>query len=83
VFALQQPSNAVIVRVAEQPVESTSVSDILIGAIGLTGVLLLAAVLLGAVLGGALIGFKLLRAKLNLERRSDPDALRVTPNSTT
>jgi hypothetical protein len=82
-LALQQAPKAVIVRVAEQPVESTSVTDILIGAIGLTGVLLLAAVLLGAVLGGALIGIKLLRAKYNLEPPSDRDALRVTPNSTT
>jgi hypothetical protein len=83
VFALQPPPNAVIVRVAEQPVESTSVTDLLIGAIGLTGVLLLAAVVLGVVLGGALIGFKLLRAKYNLEPASDRDSLRVTPNSTT
>ena len=82
-FALQPPPNAVIVRVAEQPVESTSVTDLLIGAIGLTGVLLLAAVVLGVVLGGALIGFRLLRAKYNLEPASDRDSLRVTPNSTT
>ena len=58
-------------------------SDILVGALGLTGVLLLAALLLGAALGGALIGFKLLRAKYNLEPQSDRDALRVTPNNTT
>jgi hypothetical protein len=83
VFALQEPVKGVIVRVAEQPVESTSVTDILIGAIGLTGVLLLAAVLLGAVLGGAMIGIKLLRAKYNLEPPADRDAMRVTPNSTT
>ena len=82
-FALQPPPNAVIVRVAEQPVESTSVTDLLIGAIGLTGVLLLAAVVLGVVLGGAIIGFRLLRAKYNLEPASDRDSLRVTPNSTT
>jgi len=72
-----------MVRVAEQPVASTSMSDILIGALGLTGVLLFAALLLGAALGGALIGFKLLRAKYNLEPHSDRDALRVTPGSTT
>ena len=82
-FALLQPTNPIIVRVAEQPVESTSMSDILVGALGLTGVLLLAALLLGAALGGALIGFKLLRAKYNPEPQSDRDALRVTPHSTT
>ena len=79
-FALQ-PTNPIIVRVAEQPVESTTVSDILIGALGLTGVMLLAAVLLGALLGGALIGFKLLRARLNLEPTPDSEALRVTPGA--
>ena len=79
-FALQ-PATPIIVRVAEQPVESTSVSDILVGALGLTGVLLLAAVLLGALLGGALIGYKLLRARMNLEPPSDGDSIRVTPGS--
>jgi hypothetical protein len=79
----QQPLNPVIVRVAEQPVESTSMADILVGALGLTGVLLLAALLLGAALGGALIGFKLLRARFNLEPASDRDALRVTPGGST
>ena len=78
-FALQS-MNPIIVRVAEQPVESTSVTDILVGALGLTGVMLLAALLLGVTLGGALIGFKLLRARYNLERSED--ALRVTPGGT-
>ena len=79
VFALQ-PANPIIVRVPQNtPVESTSIPDILLGALGLTGVLLLSALLLGVVLGGALIGFKLLRARLNLDPPSDRDALRVTP----
>jgi hypothetical protein len=80
VFALQS-TKPIIVRVAEQPVDSTSVSDIVVGALGLTGVLLLAALLLGAALGGALIGYKLLRARLNLEPPPDRDALRVTPGA--
>ena len=58
-------------------------SDILIGAMGLTGVLLLSALLLGVVLGGALIGVKLLRARLDLDPPSERDALRVTPGGTT
>ena len=79
-FALQ-PMNPIMVRVAEQPVESTTVADILIGALGLTGVMLLAAVVLGGLLGGALIGFKLLRARLNLEPTPDGEAMRVTPGA--
>ena len=78
-----QSSDPIIVRVIEEPVKSTGVSDILIGALGLTGVMLLAALLLGLLLGGALIGIKKLRAKYNLEPESNPDALRVTPSSST
>jgi fatty-acid desaturase len=53
----------IIVNVVQQPVESTTVADVLLGAMGLTGVLVLAAVLLGAVFGAILIGVKLLRAR--------------------
>ena len=85
VFALlQPPANPIIVRIPETPaVESTSIPDILLGALGLTGVLLLSALVLGVVLGGLLIGLKLLRARMNLDPPSDRDALRVTPGGTT
>ena len=74
-----QPSQPVIARVVETPVESTTMADVLIGAIGLTGVLVLAALILGAMLGGLLIGIKTLRAKYGLEPVPDSEALRVTP----
>ena len=77
-FALQ-PSNPIMVRVAEQPVESTTVTDILVGSLGLTGALLLAALVLGLVLGAVLIGVKILRSRLNLD--PPPDSLRVTPGA--
>jgi hypothetical protein len=67
----------------EEPVESTGVSDILVGALGLTGVMLLAALLLGVLLGGILIGIKKMRAKYNLEAEPGTEALRVTPSSST
>ena len=75
-FALQQP---VMVRVIEPPIESTTAADVLIGALGLTGVLILSALLLGAVFGGILIGIKKLREKYNLEPVPDSEALRITP----
>jgi hypothetical protein len=75
-FALQ--AQPVIVRVLETPAKSTSVGDVLIGAIGLTGVLILVAVLLGAALGGLLIGVKKLRARYNLEPVPDSEAFRIT-----
>ena len=78
-----QPSNPIVVRVVEEPVETTGISDILIGALGLTGVMLLAALVLGAALGGILIAIKRVRAKYNLEPVPDSEAMRVTPSSTT
>jgi hypothetical protein len=57
----------IIVHVVQTPIESTTVSDVLIGAIGLTGLLLLLALLLGGIFGGALIGFKILRRRLNVD----------------
>jgi hypothetical protein len=76
-----QPSSPIIVQVVETPAESTTVADILIGSLGLTGVLLLTALVLGALLGGIMIGVKLLRARYDLEPVSDGEALRVTPGS--
>jgi hypothetical protein len=75
---LLQAGGPIIVRVVEQPVQSTSISDVIIGAIGLTGLLLLTAAFLGAILGGILIGIKLLRARFDLERPSEIDALHIT-----
>jgi hypothetical protein len=57
----------IIVQVVQPPIESTTVADVLIGAIGLTGVLVLVAILLGGVFGGALIGFKILRRRMNVD----------------
>ena len=76
-FALQQPS--VMVRVVEQPVESTTVADVLLGAIGLTGALIVGAVLLGALFGGILIAIKRYREKHDLEPIPDSEALKITP----
>jgi hypothetical protein len=61
-----QPANPIMVRVIEEPVQTTTLSDVLIGSLGLTGAMLLAAAVLGAILGGILIGIKLLRARYNL-----------------
>jgi hypothetical protein len=61
---MTQQREAIIVQVSQQqPVESTTVADVLIGAIGLTGMLVVIAVLLGGVLGGILIKLKHLRAR--------------------
>ncbi len=78
-----QSAQPILVHVLEEPVKSTGVADILIGALGLTGVLILAALLLGALLGGILIGIKRLRAKYGADEVPDSHAMRVTPSSST
>lgn len=62
-MGLIQAVQPIIVHVVETPVESTTVADVLIGAIGLTGVLVLLAALLGGVLGATLVGIKILRQR--------------------
>ena len=71
------PQNPIIVQVVQQPVESTTLADVLIGAIGLTGALVLLAILLGGVFGGVLIGVKLLRRRQNLDTASDSDIIHI------
>jgi hypothetical protein len=70
-----------MVRVVEQPVHETSISDVIFGSIGLVGVLLLVALLLGLLLGFALIGLKRLRSRDGLDVDGEAESLRVTPTS--
>ena len=72
-----QQSAPIIVHVVQQPVRSTTVADVLIGAIGLTGVLVLAAVLLGGLLGGALILLKGWRNRLDEGGTSDSETIHI------
>jgi hypothetical protein len=67
----------IIVQVVQTPIESTTVSDVLIGAIGLTGLLLLLAILLGGMFGGALIGFKILRRRLNVDAADESEIIHI------
>jgi hypothetical protein len=75
-----QPNSPIIVRVVEQPVHETTISDVIFGSIGLVGVLLLAALLLGVGLGFGLIGLKRLRARDGLDTQ-EAESIRVTPTS--
>jgi hypothetical protein len=69
------------VRVIEQPVHETTISDVIFGSIGLVGILLIAAALLGLLLGFGLIAAKRLRSRDGLDARGDAERLRVTPTS--
>ena len=74
-LALQR---AVMVHVVEQPVEETTVADVLIGTIGLTMALIIGAVILGALFGAVLIAVKKTREKYQLEAVPDSEALKIT-----
>jgi hypothetical protein len=49
--------------VIDAPTRETTVVDVLVGAIGLTGALLVSAVLLGALAGAVLVGLRIWRAR--------------------
>jgi hypothetical protein len=74
-------SQPIIVRVVEQPVHETTISDVILGSLGLVGVLLIAAALFGLLLGGTFILFKRLRHRDALDPDDDAGSFRVTPTS--
>jgi hypothetical protein len=62
-----QPSDPIVVRVIEEPVRETTVGDVILGALGLTGVLLLSALLFGLLLGFLMVARRRLRERRNVE----------------
>ena len=59
---MQAPAPGIVVRVVE-PTELGGLSDVIIGAVGLTGLITLGAVALGMVLAGLIIGYRKLQAR--------------------
>jgi len=60
-FALQNaapPQEPLIVKIVETPSDPTGLADVLIGAFGLTGVLILLAIVAAAVMAGVLFWFR-------------------------
>jgi membrane protein DedA with SNARE-associated domain len=53
-LAAAQQSAPIIVKIVETPGDPTGLAGVLIGALGLTGALVLLALVLGAVMGGIL-----------------------------
>jgi hypothetical protein len=77
-FLQQDP---IMVRVVEAPVRETTISDVILGSLGLVGVMLVSALLLGLLFGGGLVLYKRLRAKDGLDAADGGQSLRVTPTS--
>ena len=76
-----QSQPPVIVRVVEQPVHQTSITDLIFGSMATVAVLLLIAAVLGLVLGGAIILFKRVRQRDGIDPDDTAASLRVTPAS--
>ncbi len=76
---LLQPSGPIIVRVFEEPAKETTVVDVLLGSIGLTGVLLIVAALAGLALGGLMVWLKKRRGTDALEIGAQTLELTPTP----
>lgn len=76
---LLQPSNPIIVRVVEEPARETTVVDVLLGSIGLTGVLLVIALFAGLALGALLVWLKKYRGGDALEIEAQTLELGATP----
>jgi hypothetical protein len=70
-LAPAQPLTPVIVRVVGQPAREISVADVLLGAVGITGVFLIGAALLGLALGGIFILFRMWQARRQPETPAD------------
>lgn len=63
---MQAPSPGIVVQVVEPP-ELGGLADVIIGAIGLTGIITLGAVVLGMVFAALIIGYRKLRARSTSE----------------
>jgi hypothetical protein len=58
-----QPPGAIIARVVEEPAPGENLADVVIGAVGLSGALILLALMVGLLLGAALVGYRVLRRR--------------------
>ena len=65
-----QPSQPIIVQLVREPVDEISVGDVIVGALGVTGVLVLLALALGGLLAVVLIRWK---------QRHPPEASHLPP----
>ena len=71
-----------MISVVDEPVAETTVADVLLGAMGLTGVLILTALVLGLVLGGLIVGYKKYRERNRTDgprAGADSDAIHISP----
>jgi len=81
---MAQPSSPIIITLADEPEQGLGLGDVLIGALGVTGVMLLGALLLGLLLAGAFIGYRKLQdRRMTDEAASQTQSLGLTPRPPT
>jgi hypothetical protein len=77
--AMQQaPSSPIMVTIVEQN-EISSLGDVMLEAIGLTGVIAVGAVIFGLLLAGVIIGYRKVRTRLEPEEEVQTQPLGLTP----
>jgi membrane protein CcdC involved in cytochrome C biogenesis len=67
---VQPPASPIIVKIIEPPVRGFGLGDVIINAVGLTGVMVIGAVVLGCVLAAVIIGYR----KFQVRRLTDDEA---------
>jgi hypothetical protein len=79
-MVLASQSQPIIIRLADQPVRGFGLGDVLLGALGVTGVMALGALVLGLLLAAVFIGYRKLRDRLTSdEAASQTQQLGLTP----
>ena len=75
---MQTPATPIIVRVVEQN-EVSGLGDVMLQAIGLTGVIAIAAFLFGIVLASVIIGYRAVQARFAADDEPETQPLGLTP----
>ena len=78
---MQAPSTPIVVRIVEGN-EISGLGDVMLDAIGLTGVMAVGAALFGLVLAVVIISYRKLRARLDPEEDAQTQPLGLTPTDT-
>jgi Na+/H+-dicarboxylate symporter len=75
---MQAPSTPIIVKIVEAN-EVSGLGDVMLDAIGLTGVIAVGALLFGIVLAVAIIGYRKITARLHPDEDAQTQPLGLTP----
>jgi hypothetical protein len=75
---MQAPTAPIVVNIVEQN-EISGLGDVMLDAIGLTGVLIVGAALFGVVLAVLIIGYRKLNARLHPDENVQTQPLGLTP----